>query len=203
MKSNFEFVRVNKWRMEFLPKFNMSLQQAPAASGVVTQSITGTLLVNIDQVPLVSTTGAVGQAATWQGDTETGAATSTAFGAACALVDPNYIRGMTGCKEKEIYKKIVQSFYPTFYTPVLDTNINFSLTTGLPYSSTGCFDRQVKKWININLLEAASALPNNGPLYYGPIWALDLNNHVVTSILDLYDVRVHYSVSYRRVKGQT
>lgn len=207
----YEFARINKCTITFIPKFNMQVSSTGASES--THSITGTLITAIDQVPIMANyAGAtqLGTAITWENDGSNDANVTYPAPAASTTVDCTYVRGLQSSKEKELYKKQVISFFPAFYTPVLDIGFTNTSTSsiGSNLSATGCFTRQVKKWVTTNLLNQTSttadaAVATPGPLFYGPVYALDLNDIPDTGsgALQLFDVRFTYSISFKRLKG--
>lgn len=206
---NFEFARVNKFRMEFWPKANMQLIQAAASgSAETTFSPSGTFITAVDQVPIYGPAigGVFVQAATWSNDASNSSGV-TSGSAVQTAITTNYIRGIEGSRETELYKKHVISFYPAFYDYVMTGTgtgaiSNVSNTIGT-FGSNGCAERKIKKWIsisNINSQATPSIATNVGPLYFGPVYAID-NNVATTNTIPLYDVRLTYSVSFKRLKG--
>lgn len=209
----YEFARLNKCSIEFIPKANMQLNQGNGTT--FTNSITGTLITAIDQIPIFSAagfaSGVLATAPTWENDGSNDTNITSPAPALCGQMTPSYVRGLQGSHERELYKRQLRSFYPAFYTPVLDlATTNTGQTIGSQVSSTGCFERNVKKWVNINSIQTAVPagtstliVPNNGPLYYGPVYALDVNSTQTgeQTITQLFDVRLRYSMSFKRLKG--
>jgi len=213
MGMNFEFARLNKWSVSYLPKSNMqtNLPFLPS-SGVNTQgtSITGTLITAIDQVPLVGTNATASAATCWVTDaTETNVTLAVPYTFTSAIGQPglDYVRGIERCRETELYTKVKTSFYPTFYSEVIDAQT--STTQG---GNTGlCFERRIKKWINCTALSsptggvAGSPVINAGPWFYGPVFALCVNQPAymgASETFPLFDVRMKYSISFKRIRGQ-
>lgn len=214
MSQNFEFVRLNKCSITYNPKSNMqtNLPFLPS-SGVNTQgtSISGTLITGIDQVPLLGNTATANPATCWLTDaTESNVTLAVPYTFTSNAAQPgvDYIRGLQGSKETELYKKVKKSFYPTFYSEIIDSNSGNA--TG---SNTGlCFERRIKKWINCTALSNSTGsgtaypnTPNAGPFYYGPVFALCVNQPAymgASETFPLYDIRLTYSVSFKRIRGQ-
>lgn len=215
----YEFARLNKCTIDYIPKSNMqtNLSVAAGASAPV-QSLTGTLITAIDQIPLFvgpnQGGGTISTAITWENDGSNDANISSPGPAACSQTTCSYVRGLQNSRERELYKRQRISFYPAFYTPVLDSAIAQNAESGsvfpLNYSSTGCFERNIKKWVNINSFQTSNGggtstniVASPGPLYYGPIYALDLNGipAMTPSNFELFDVRFTYSISFKRLKG--
>lgn len=215
--SLYEFARVNKCRLEIRPKANMQLNQlittGPALS---TFSLSGRLITAIDQVPFYSPTGTNYSAAeTWSLDTSnTTGVSGTTF--VEAPFTTNYIRGLQGARETELYQKQSRSFYPACYEYMMAPNggtVN-NLVDNQPPSSTvtgfnnnGSAKRCLKQWVNIATITTGttpgtgSVGENKGPIYFGPLYALDVNVPSTTTNIPLYDLILHYSISFKRVKG--
>lgn len=206
----FEFARLNKVTIEYLPKYNLS--SAPSGVTGSIKPITGTLILAEDQIPLVASyAGAtvITAAPTWATDGDSDANVTVPFAARCDAITATYVRGIENSKEKELYSKRKQSFYPCFYNYLLDNPIvnTTTQTFGSNASTTGCFERNIKKWVNIVTLAQGAAtagsdviVPNAGPVYYGPVYAFDVNE-TPTMALDLFDVRMTYSMSFKRLKA--
>jgi len=221
MAPNFEFARLNKCRIEFIPKYNMQLNQlTTGTAALATGSITGTFITAIDQIPIYTAASAGStftKANTWVDDgDENGSASYASF--VQTSMTPNYVRGLQGAKETELYKKQVRSFYPAFYDTILTQagnsfpgpsgiqSIGDPLPTGTATAvvTNGCVERRIKKWVSINNVTSGSTTalgPNGGPLYFGPVYALDVNVPGSTALVPMFDVRFHYSVSFKRYKG--
>lgn len=199
----------------------MQLNLLTSGSGAVASgSITGTLITAIDQVPVYSAASSGSTfftALTWGNDNdEAGSATYASF--VRTPLTPNYVRGLQGAKEKELYKKHVRSFYPAFYDTILTpagntfpghsdiTTIGAPLPTGTATAvvTNGCVERRIKRWVSIDNITSGSTSAqggNAGPLYYGPIYALDVNVPGTTDGVPMFDVRLKYSISFKRFKG--
>lgn len=204
----FEFIRVNRCRLEFLPRYN----QSNIPLGTTTASVAlrlPTFITGLDEVPLVSTGPAndVAVSNSWvsQGGEASGVVEMAAYQAA-GVIGPDYVRGLKTSKETEIYKKHSVSFIPTFYDYVLTNNPQ--LDAGLVNNQTGCFERKQKKWLNTTILQqntstASSEVVSVGPDMYGPVYSF--STAAVTGAANItfefFDVKLHYSVSTRRYKG--
>lgn len=211
LSGSFEFARLNWIKIAFNPKFNMQFNGAVASAG--THSVTGTLITALDQIPLVTFQSTIATSEIWEGDASNDAGVTTAMCYRNDVIDCSYVRGLQGSKENSLYKKQSLTFKPAFYTYLLDTPIfNTAGTAGTPgtyASNSGCFERQIGKWVNINLLEqqvtagADNIVTNVGPTYYGPLVAMDLNDLPETGegSLQLFDVRLTYHISFKRLKG--
>lgn len=208
--ANFEFARVNKCTIEFIPKYNMQLNLGGGAS----TSVTGTMVTGIDQIPIYTTgSGGFTPASTWINDVSNDTGVTSASAVQTSLTT-SYIRGLQGSREKELYKKHRISFYPAFYDYVMTgtgTGTIAGISNPVPASANttwgtnGCVERKIKKWISINTLQS-SASPtgalNVGPLYFGPVYALDVNQPAASDVdTVLYDIRMTYSISFKRLKG--
>jgi len=108
----FEFVRLNKITIEYWPKFNMQLNQG---SVVADNSMSGTFITAVDQVPFNIVVGTTTAAANWVDDSSSSSGTTDATPYESASITPGYVRGLEGSKECELYKKQTTSFYPAFY----------------------------------------------------------------------------------------
>lgn len=195
--SCFDFVRINKCRMEFMPRYNM--QSAPNNAAGNTQAFTMTFLTGLDEIPFSGTNGVPIAAPTWlsQGDEDAAITEATAY--QNERITPDYIRGMQRSKETEVYKKHSISFFPVFY------NVLWNPVAGptIPAGASAVFEANMKKWININALSSGggtSEVAVPGPDYYGPMYAFG-NNLPSGSTIQFYDVKLHYSISFRRLKG--
>jgi len=208
----YEFARLNKVTITYWPKYNMQLNQE-TSSGINGQSVTGTLITAMDQIPLVASyAGAttVTSAVTWISDSDVDSPVTLPFAAGCNTVTPTYVRGLQGSHEAELYKKQSMTFQPAFYDYILDNPIvnTTTQTFGSNASATGCFERKIRKWVNIvtlvqpdNTGESGTSIANNGPVYYGPVYALDINSQPDALAQSLFDVRMTYSMSFKRLKG--
>jgi len=185
LSNNFDFVRLNKCRMEFLPRASLQVQN--------NQSLV-TFATGMDEVPMVNVTTTGTPAPTWsaQGGDDATITEATAFTHPRVTID--YIRGMQNSKETETFKKHVVHFYPAFYNQVIANQTQSS--------TIGMFERNIRKWVNLNYLNQSSGseVQSLGPDFYGPMYAFS-NNVAVASDAPLYDVKLHYSVSFRRLKG--
>lgn len=209
MGINFEFCRLNKFSISYLPKSNMqtNLPFLPS-SGVNTQgtSITGTLITAIDQVPIAGVSTLSSTATCWISDaTETNVTLAAPYSFTSAAYNQpgvDYVRGIEKGRETELYKKVKQSFYPAFYSSIVDMAQNNPPSTGL------CFERRIKKWINCTTITGSSQtspILNAGPFYWGPMFALCVNQPSYmgsSETFPLFDVRMKYSISFKRVRGQ-
>lgn len=217
MGKNFEFARLNKCTVEFWPKANMQLNQFTAAGALNSFSPSGTFVTAIDQVPIYSAvvgpTFGYAQAASWVNDASNDTNVTSASWVASG-VTTSYIRGLQGAKEQELYKKRKMSFYPAFYDWVMTgegsgditnvTNTLPSTTSGQPFVSNGSVERKIKKWISINNINSQSAAvtETRGPLYYGPMYAIDCNvDGTAAGSIPLFDIRFKYSISFKRYRG--
>lgn len=216
MGMNFEFVRLNKFTIAYLPKSNMqtNLPFLPS-SGVNTQgtSISGTLITAIDQVPIVGAAALTTAATCWITDaTETNVTLAVPYSFTSIANQPgvDYVRGIERSRETELYSKVKRSFYPTFYSEIIDAMNGPSSFSDPKGSNTGlCFERRIKRWVNCtsitNIGSQTSPNINAGPYYYGPVFALCVNQPAymgASETFPLYDVRMKYSISFKRVRGQ-
>lgn len=181
----FDFVRINKCWMEFQPRANMSQ---------ITTEQNVTFLTGMDEIPLVTSTSPGTTAPTWgaQGGDDATVTEANAFDSARITAD--YLRGMKTCKETQCYKKHVVSFYPAFYN-LLDDTVS---TT----AASHVVERNIKKWVNLNWINQSTGtdVQSLGPDFYGPMYCFSSNNNVGAA-QPYYDVKLHYSVSFRRLRG--
>jgi len=195
--NSFDFVRLNKCRMEFMPRYNVSA--APRTTATDGAAQTQTFLTGLDEIPVVTTSAALGNAPTWTGEGDEDASVTEAVAFGHGSITPDYLRGMPNCKETEIYKKHVVHFTPVFY----DYIVNQLPVAGMaPTASSGIFERRSKKWINLNFLSqsAGAEIQSLGPDFYGPMYCFG-DNAVSDVPIQYYDVKLHYSVSFRRLRG--
>jgi len=187
--NSFDFVRLNKCKMEFLPKVSQTQTNT---------EIPGTFLTGLDEIPITFATGTFTTAPTWatSGGDDAGVTEATAYDH--ERITPDYIRGMQNSKETECYKKHVVHFTPTFYDYMVAAST--ANQTSSPTQSGGVFQRCQKKWINLNYFSQSTGAEvlSPGPDFYGPMYSFSQNS---TSSLPIYDVKLHYSVSFRRLKG--
>jgi len=195
----FEFARLNKCTIHFIPKFNMQLNQLTFSTGVeATVSINGTIITAVDQVPYDVVIGSSTVAATWSNDSSNTTGTSSPTAYTSNIITPGYIRGLQGSKEMEIYKKRSISFMPCFFDYIMDGQ-------GLGDTDNPAFERKVKKWVATKYVGAGSGTvdvtPGHGPVYYGPVYCFDVNAPPSSGSQALYDIRFTYSMSFKRVTG--
>lgn len=186
----FDFVRLNKCTMEFMPRFNVN-------DGSVSNLVFQTFLTGLDEVPLLNASAALISAPSWQSQAseDSGVTECTAYDH--ARITPDYIRGMQGGKETEFYKRHKVHFTPTFYDyTVQNVQGIVGATTG------GAYKACKKQWVNTNYLNqgSGSETQTQGPDFYGPMYCFS-NNLASGSQTALYDVKLHYSVSFRRLRG--
>lgn len=176
------------------------MQSAPNNAAGTVQSFTQTFLTGLDEIPIVFATGTFTKAPTWisQSDEDTGVTEAQAYDH--PVISPDYIRGMPNAKETEIYKKHVVHFTPVMYDyMVAATSGN---QTASPTQTGGVFQRKTKQWINLNYLSqvAGTEVASPGPDFYGPMYCFG-NNMPAGATQQYYDVKLHYSVSFRRLRG--
>lgn len=195
LSNSFDFVRLNKCRMEFMPRYNQQSEQIGTSAG---QTPGLTFLTGLDEVPVVSSS-ALTVAPTWlsQADEDAGVTEATAYDH--PRITPDYIRGMPNGKETEVYKKHVVHFTPVFYEFTSNNVANFTAAT------PGNYKPCKKQWVNLNYLNQGSGteVQSEGPDFYGPMYSLSGNIPTVTpgGTIQYYDVKLHYSVSFRRLRG--
>lgn len=200
----FEFARLNKCTIEFIPKYNMQLNQQPlgGVSATSISSVTGTFITALDQVPIRDASGT--PAINWLNDVSNSTGTTSATPYQSTTVTTGYVRGLQGSREKELYKKHRISFYPAFYDIIFGAT-NASSGASLTYSANS-YQRRIKAWVTTNILGTSSdpvVGDLTGPLYYGPVYAFDVNNAPSTDniSISMFDVRMKYSMSFKRLKG--
>lgn len=187
MMSLFEFARVNSVKFELMPRANVSA----VGSASTVSTATGTIIVGIDEAPLSSTAG---KASTWVSSASEDGAISEAFPQASTLITPDYLRGMENSSEVEIYKKIVRSFVPAAYviTNLAPSTFNPTSTMGVAYEQ-----RKRTWWTCQTQSSSASALTS--PVFWGLMYAFC--NAPINADVPTYDVRIHYSISFKRLRG--
>jgi len=192
--NSFDFVRLNKCKLEFMPRYNM--QSAPNTQAGTTGAFQQTFLTGLDEIPITHATPLT-SAPTWssQGDEDAGITESKAYDH--VRITPDYLRGMQSSKETEIYKKHVVNFIPTYYTWAVN---NASQADAI--LSNGVYSANKKKWVNLNYLsqDTGAEVQSLGPDFYGPMYSFG-NSQPASSTQQFYDVKLHYSVSFRRLKG--
>jgi hypothetical protein len=206
---NFEFARLNKFVIEFWPKSNMQFTQINTAGTGFQASVSGTFVTALDQVPVYSGAAAYTTAPGWANDTSNDTNVSSASFVATPFTT-SYVRGIQNSREKELYKKHKMSFYPAFYDYIMTsssapgtaiTSVSNQVGT---FEGNNCCERRIKKWVNINAAVGGAGASNTlvgGPLFYGPVYAVDSNIEPTTSFPALFDVRLKYSISFKRLRG--
>jgi len=198
--------------MEFMPRYNMANLPIGALSTTDTVTTSGqlpTFITGYDEVPLVGADTPsfdLAPSGTWssQSGDDTGVSEMKAYGCQGG-VTPSYIRGTARSVETEVYKKHVVHFTPAFYDFAVSNNPSATNTL----ASNGVFERRAKRWINCNTqvqtTESATSadVASLGPDFYGPVYSFSQpgTNTSTTAVIQLYDVKMHYSVSFRRVRG--
>jgi len=198
LSNTFNFVRLNRCRLEFMPRYNVNQAPNTGAGSITGQPVT--FLTGMSEIPLATTAASLVTAPSWSA--EGGDASTVTEGTAYAdsLFGASYIRGMTGCRETEIYKKHSVSFIPTFYSFLNGFESNGSAT---PSSLTPIYEAKKKKWVNLNFLLQSSGtdIQSPGPDFYGPIYCFSNNLAAGQGPFAYYDVKLHYSVSFKGVRG--
>lgn len=219
----YEFIRVNRCRLEFMPRYNMSNLPGPVLESTAGQETAGvssnvttstvlrlpTFITGLDEVPLVNSVANTDLqvTASWvsQGGDSSSVNEMTAYQATGA-VGPDYIRGLRGSKETEVYKKHTLSFVPSFFDYAM-TNLP-TAGANTPSPGQGTFEKKAKKWLNCTYLSqaggGASSVESVGPDFYGPVYSFSTAPLVTGTTglaVELYDVKLHYSISTRRYKG--
>jgi len=193
----------------------MQLNQIAVSTGVLsTASPSGTLITAIDQIPITTTSGSnFTLALSWANDNSN----SSGVTSCSAVGEPgpsscSYVRGIQNSHERELYKKHKVSFFPAFYDYIMApsaasgaiTNVtNPLISSTAVWTTNGSVERKIKKWVTVNNANQAGISDNTGPLYFGPMYALDVNAEPGTSAnsIPLFDVRLTYSVSFKRLRG--
>lgn len=186
LSNAFDFVRLNKCKMEFMPKYNFNGGNLPVDAP--------TFITGMDEVPLYRTSALL-QAPTWGTQADEDAGVTEAHAYDHVRLTPDYIRGQQGSRETEIYKKHTVWFTPTFY----DFAIN-NTQAGTPTFTPGPYKACKRQWVNLNYMNqtSGSEVQSTGPDFYGPMYCFGTNT---TTITEYYDVKIHYSVSFRRLRG--
>lgn len=201
-QQTFEFVRLNRVTIEFIPKYNQQMNQSNQVVGQYNTSVTGTLITAIDQVPIEIAIGTTAPSLNWANDGSNSTGTSAATAYSTTVTTPGYLRGLQGSKERELNKKHTWSFSPAFYTPILTGQSAGQL-------SVSSYQRNVKKWMTTKVFIANTSeldvTVTNGPLFYGPMFCFDVNGFPLgitsPSTLALFDVRMKYHMSFKRLRG--
>lgn len=203
MTGIFEFARLNKCVIEFIPKFNFqsNSNSLSTTAAAFSSSTTGTFLTALDQVPFNIAIGTTATALNWVNDSSNSTGTTSATPYTSSSVTVGYVRGLQGSREKELYKKHTVSFYPAFYDYIVTGN-GVNTINGVSY------ERKIKKWVTTGIQGTGGEsliTTGVGPVYYGPVYAFDVNGYpggVTDNInLPLFDVRMRYSMSFKRLKG--
>lgn len=201
----FEFARLNRCTIEFIPKYNMQLSSNSLSSTASTfsASTSGTFITAVDQVPFIVVPGTTSVALNWVNDSSNSSGTTSATPYTSTTVTPGYVRGLQGSREKELYKKHTLNFYPAFYDYLMTGISNSGSIT-----ANASYQRKIKAWVSTQTLLTTGTAPvatNTGPLYFGPVYALDVNGYpggVSDNInIPLFDVRLKYSMSFKRLRG--
>jgi len=186
----FDFIRINKCRMEFLPRFNQQINSDQEATTTFVTFLTG-----LDPLP-IGNTSALADAATWssQADEDSGVTECQAYDN--LRITPDWIRGMASGKETEPYKKHVVHFIPQYYDYAVNASNNNSGISPI----NGVFQAQRKKWVNLNFFTQSSGALTavQGPDFYGPCYSFSNNAQAATPVA-YYDVKLHYSISLKRI----
>lgn len=200
MNTCFDFCRLNRCRMEFMPRFNMqSANNAP--TGITGTSAPQTFMTGLDEIPIYSATNsALTVAPTWlsQGDEDAGVTEAMAYDH--LKITPDYLRGIETVKETEVYKKHNVGFNPVFYNYLLEAVATAPIAPG---PTQPVYQRNTRKWLNLNALNQTSGteVAVSGPDFYGPMYAFGNNVGSGGATTQYYDVKLHYSISFRRLKG--
>jgi len=211
-QASFEFVRINKCRLEFMPRYNMTnlplATQEPGSNNVTWP----TFITGMDEVPLVGgvTTSDLVPAATWssQGGDDMAITEMEAY-QCVGTITPSYVRGLQSSKETEIYKKHSVTFTPHFFDYCLTNQPVSTSSTSVAQPNLGTFERKTRKWVNTTFIKQLTASTSAeevsvGPDFYGPVYSFSnppALSQDTSATQQLYDVKMHYSVSFRRVKG--
>lgn len=199
---NYEFIRVNEMIMHFLPRFNQaSLPQAAEGNTGATQQYFGqTFITAMDEVPVQGVSGSyVAASQTWVSQSDEDSGVNEMEAVRFDKLTPDYVRGIRTSKETELYKPHMIKFTPVTYGVVADLSQG-----GAGTSSTGEFEQRRRKWIPTSIWQQASEteLMLNGPTFHGPVYAFtQLATASPTNPTQVYDVKVEYSVSFKRYKG--
>jgi len=182
----FEFARLNSLKFSLLPRANMS-QASTASTSVVT-----TLVCGVDEIPMSTTSGT---ASTWSASTSEDSGITEARAQACALISPDYVRGLEGSVEVETYKKITKNVVPAWYVVASQVPTTFSSGAG----AGATYEARKKHWFPTNLF-SSSADAQASPVFWGLMYAFGGTN-TSGSTIPAYDVKIHYSISFKRIHG--
>lgn len=198
---NYEFVRVNEMIMHFLPRYNQASlpQAADGNTGAMQQYFGQTFITAMDEVPVAGISGVYTTASqTWTSQSDEDAGVNEMEAVRFDKLTPDYVRGIRTSKETELYKPHTIKFTPVTYGVVAD------LSGGVGPGLGGEYEQRKRKWIPTSIWQQATEtdLQLTGPTFHGPVYAFtQLASASPTNPTQVYDVKVEYSVSFKRYKG--
>lgn len=178
----FEFGRLNSLRFELLPRNNVTTIATNSGS---------TIVVGVDEIPMTTSSGT---ASTWGAATSEDSGVTEARAQYMVNITPDYVRGLEGSVECELYQKIVKKFVPAWYVQQSQAPNNFNSSSGL----AATYEPKKRCWFAINLT-TSTAGATASPVYWGLMYAFCATAASVQT--PAYDVRIHYSVSFKRIRG--
>lgn len=202
---SYEFVRVNKFVMHFMPRYNMATlpTSADGNTGALQQYFGQTFITAMDEVPLLgATSGLITASQTWVSQSDEDAGVNEMEAYRNETITPDYIRGIKGSKETELYKAHKIMFTPVYYIAAVD------------FTNTGTeaqvveYEQRKRRWLPTNITAQSTGGGGDtptllaGPTFHGPIYSFtQLASASPTNPTQVYDVKVDYSVSFKRYKG--
>lgn len=178
----FEFGRLNSLRFELLPRNNVTTIATNSGS---------TIVVGIDEIPMTTSTGT---ASTWAAATSEDGGVTEARAQTSVTITPDYVRGLESSTECELYQKIVKKMVPAWYVVASQVPSSFNSASSLAQT----YEPKKRCWFPINLT-SSSAGTTSSPVYWGLMYAFCAT--AASAQTPAYDVRIHYSVSFKRIRG--
>lgn len=204
--SNYEFVRVNSFVMEFSPRYNQTTNPGTTGGSTLTPSLQDynlqTFITALDEVPIQGSSGAyITATQTWLSQADEDAGVTEMFPAANPNITPDYMRGLATSQETELYKRHVIRFTPSFFVQAQE----FSTASMDGNDFAQGYELRRKRWLPTNLYNQATSTKEilSGPTYHGPLYSFtSLSESTVPTVAThVYDIKVRYSVSFKRLRG--
>lgn len=177
----FEFARLNSLKFILMPKNSQSQSNA---------FLDGTIVVGVDEVPMSNTSGT---ASTWAAQNSEDSGVTEARAQASVFITPDYVRGLEGSLEVEMYKKVTKNIVPAWYVVNSQVPTNFNGSSGVGVT----FEPKKRTWFPCTI-NTSSASSTASPVFWGLMYAF---TKTIASTSPMYDVRIHYSVSFKRIHG--
>lgn len=204
---HYEFVRVNKMTIEFLPRYNQATLPGAAEgqTGALQQYFGQTFITAFDEVPVIAgTNGRILASQTWVSQNDEDAGVNEMEAWRNTTLTPDYVRGIKSSKETELYKKHSITFTPVYY--VAAYNLAGAETSFFQEALE--YEVRKKRWMPTNITIQQQAGPPDvtnavdGPTFYGPMYSFtQLASASPTNPTQVFDVKVRYSVSFKRYRG--